>query len=103
LQQSIGDEGEIALQDVIEDVNTVDVNHMLIIESAVATIYALVKPKERKILSLIKNGYSNKEIATMLNVEPKAVTGLKKKLNENSEVRRAVKRAGYLGGLYDEK
>lgn len=98
LSQKISENSETTLEDIIGDLTT-DESEDIEIEEAISAICKVVtKTRERKIIELASKGYDDEKIAEILHIDVKVVRRTKKRIAERSEIRRLVRKLGYLGG-----
>lgn len=98
LSQKISENSETTLEDIVEDLTT-DESEDIEIEEAISAICKVVtKTRERKIIELASKGYDDEKIAEILHIDVKVVRRTKKRIAERSEIRRLVRKLGYLGG-----
>lgn len=98
LSQKISENSETTLEDIIGDLTT-DENEDIEIKEAISAICKVVtKTRERKIIELASKGYDDEKIAEILHIDVKVVRRTKKRIAERSEIRRLVRKLGYLGG-----
>lgn len=78
---------DITLQDLIEEKS--EVRECAIEEQNIKDeIYKELRMKEKKILDLTIDGYSNEEIATKMHLKPKEIRSIKRDIASNSNIRR---------------
>ncbi len=96
------DDSNNRIEDMIEDIDCNEGSEELELELVLKEIYTLLKPKERKVIELSIKGLSNNDIANILHVEPKVVNEIRRIISDRSDIKRVLRRHGYLGGMNDE-
>lgn len=89
IHQPIDGESGRTIEDMIEDINDTD-KDIVEVDLALKEIYAILKPKESKVVELSFNGLSNTEIADKLKVETKSVCDIKKRIADRSDINRIL-------------
>ena len=98
LSQKISENSETTLEDIVEDLTTGESEDIEIEEAISAICKVVTKTRERKIIELASKGYDDEKIAEILHIDVKVVRRTKKRIAERSEIRRLVRKLGYLGG-----
>ena len=98
LEQKLYEDGEASIGEMTECKDVCDATESIEIEAALIEINRHLRYKEQEVVKLSLKGYSDKDIIKMLNLDKDFINNMKKKLNENSSVRRVVRMLGYLGG-----
>lgn len=98
LSQKISENSETTLEDIIGDLTTDESEDIEIKEAISAICKVVTKTRERKIIELASKGYDDEKIAEILHIDVKVVRRTKKRIAERSEIRRLVRKLGYLGG-----
>lgn len=102
IYHQVDDETKCKIEDMIEDVGCFEESEDIEIELTLREIYLLLKPKERKVIELSINGLSSGDIATILRIDIKMVNEIKRMNCDRSDIKRVLRRHGYLGGMNDE-
>lgn len=89
IHQPIDGESGRTIEDMIEDIGDND-KDIVEVDLALKEIYAILKPKESKVVEMSFNGLSNTEIADKLKVETKSVGGIKKRIADRSDINRIL-------------
>lgn len=98
LSQKLSEDSETTFDSFLEDL-TSDENEEIELQEAIRTICkSITKTRERKILELASKGYEDNKIAEILHIDVGTVKKTKKRIAERSEIRRLVRKLGYLGG-----
>lgn len=100
LQDKIMEEGNSTYEDVTENLfcNERDI----CIERAKLNVYSVLKPKEVGVVELSLLGFDTSSIARALKITTEDVAGIKKKISEDSKVKRALRMSGLIGGDENE-
>ena len=81
------EDSDITIQDLIEEKS--EVKEYAVEDQDIKTkIYKELRMKEKKILDLTIDGYSNEEIATKMHLKPKEIRSVKRDIASNSNIRR---------------
>lgn len=98
LSQKLSEDTETTLDAFLEDL-TSDENEEIELQEAITAICkSITKTRERKIIELVSKGYEDNKIAEILHINVGTVKNAKKRIAERSEIRRLVRKLGYLGG-----
>ena len=98
LSQKLSENTETTLDAFLEDL-TSDENEEIELQEAITAICkSITKTRERKIIELVSKGYEDNKIAEILHINVGTVKNAKKRIAERSEIRRLVRKLGYLGG-----
>lgn len=100
LQDKLNDENNSTYEDVAE--SSFCNEKELYVERAKTNVYRVLKPKEVKVVELSLLGFNNASIAKALKVATEDVLGIKKKISEESKVKRVLRMSGLLGGDENE-
>ena len=99
MSKTIGENSELTIEDLVSDVEEITDETKLNTISVIDEIYALLKPKERRVIELSINGFNNTSIGKRLGLTPVEVSKIKAHIVNKSSVRRLVESHGIkLGG-----
>ena len=102
ISQQVNSENKSKIEDMLEDIGCIEEKEGVEIELVLSEIYLLLKPKEKRIVELSMRGLSNSDIANILHNDTKTVNEIRKSFVDRSDIKRVLRRHGYLGGIDDE-